>query len=33
VTDPAGKWKKSTMDAQGNLVQVNEPRPGGGADF
>ena len=30
VTDPAGKWKKYTMDAMGNLTQVEEPRPGGG---
>ena len=32
-TDPAGKWKKYTSDALGNLVTVNEPRPGGGADY
>ena len=33
VTDPAGKWKKFTTDAMGNLVQVTEPNPGGGASF
>jgi YD repeat-containing protein len=27
VTDPAGKWKKFTMDAFGNLSQVQEPDP------
>jgi hypothetical protein len=27
VTDPAGKWKKFTMDAFGHLMQVNEPNP------
>ena len=27
VTDPAGKWKKYTMDARGRLVQVTEPNP------
>ena len=27
VTDPAGKWKKLTTDAFGNLVRVTEPRP------
>jgi hypothetical protein len=30
VTDPKGKWKKSTMDGLGRLVQVTEPRPGAG---
>ncbi len=25
VTDPAGKWKKFTMDAFGNLTSVVEP--------
>jgi YD repeat-containing protein len=25
VTDPAGKWKKHTLDGMGNLVQVSEP--------
>jgi RHS repeat-associated protein len=30
VTDPAGKWKTSTVDAYGNLVQVTEPNPAGG---
>lgn len=29
VTDPAGKWKKYTMNALGQLVQVNEPNPAG----
>jgi len=33
TTDPAGKWKKFTMDAMGNLTQVNEPNPAGGADL
>jgi RHS repeat-associated protein len=33
VTDPAGKWKKQTSDAMGNLTQVNEPNPTGGADY
>jgi YD repeat-containing protein len=33
VTDGAGKWKKFTHDAMGNLVQVNEPDPAGGADY
>ncbi|MBV8844418.1 MAG: hypothetical protein JO307_16545, partial [Bryobacterales bacterium] len=32
-TDPAGKWKKFTMDGVGNLAQVNEPNPAGGADY
>jgi uncharacterized protein RhaS with RHS repeats len=32
-TDPAGKWKSFTMDAMGNLTQVNEPNPAGGADL
>jgi RHS repeat-associated protein len=27
VTDPAGKWKKFTMDAFGNLTSVQEPDP------
>src|SRR5229473_1028471 len=27
VTDPAGKWKKFTMDAFGNLTSVVEPDP------
>jgi YD repeat-containing protein len=30
VTDPAGDWKKYWMDVYGNLVRVNEPKPGGG---
>jgi len=30
VTDPAGKWKRFTMDAMGNLVKVTEPNPAGG---
>jgi YD repeat-containing protein len=33
VTDAAGKWKQHTLDALGNLVQVTEPRPGGGSDY
>ena len=33
VTDPAGKWKKFTTDAYGNLIQVNEPNPAGGSDY
>lgn len=33
VTDPAGKWKKFINDAFGNLVQVIEPEPAGGADL
>jgi YD repeat-containing protein len=33
VTDAAGKWKKFTLDALGNLTQVNEPNPGGGSDY
>ena len=33
VTDPAGKWKKFTTDAMGNLVQVTKLNPGGGANF
>jgi YD repeat-containing protein len=28
VTDPAEKWKKYTRDAFGNLIQVDEPKPG-----
>jgi RHS repeat-associated protein len=30
VTDPAGKWKTSTVDAYGNVIQVTEPNPAGG---
>ena len=30
VTDPAGKWKTSTVDAYGNLILVTEPNPAGG---
>jgi RHS repeat-associated protein len=33
VTDPAGKWKKYTTDAMGNLTKVTEPNPAGGADL
>ena len=33
VTDPGGRWKKHTSDAFGNVVQVNEPNPAGGADY
>jgi RHS repeat-associated protein len=32
VTDPAGKWKTFTSDAFGNLTQVTEPDPQGGAN-
>jgi RHS repeat-associated protein len=32
VTDPAGKWKKYTSDALGNLTQVTELDPGGGSN-
>ncbi len=33
VTDAVGNWKKFTMDALGQLVQVNEPNPPGGSDY
>jgi RHS repeat-associated protein len=33
TTDPAGKWKTYTMDAFGNVTQVVEPNPAGGANF
>jgi YD repeat-containing protein len=33
VTDPAGKWKKFSADAMGNLTLVTEPNPAGGANF
>jgi len=33
VTDPAGKWKKFTTDAMGNLTKVTEPNPAGGTDL
>jgi len=33
ITDPAGKWKKQTVDVFGNIKQVNEPNPAGGADY
>ena len=33
VTDPSGHWKTSTSDGFGNVIQVNEPNPAGGADF
>ena len=32
-TDPAGKWKKMTLDAMGELTKVTEPNPAGGADL
>jgi len=31
VTDPAGKWKTSIVDAYGNPIVVTEPNPAGGA--
>jgi YD repeat-containing protein len=31
VTDPAGNSKTSTVDAFGNLIQMTEPNPAGGA--
>ena len=31
LTDEAGKWKKYTVDALGNLKQVEEPNPAGGS--
>ena len=33
VTDAEGKWKTSVSDAFGNLVQVIEPDPAGGANL
>ena len=33
VTDAAGKWKKQTTDAMGNLTTVTEPNPAGGTDW
>jgi hypothetical protein len=33
VTDAAGKWKKQTTDAMGDLILVTEPNPAGGADW
>jgi YD repeat-containing protein len=33
VTDASGKWKLFAQDAFGNLAQVNEPNPAGGADY
>ena len=33
ITDPAGRWKKYTSDAFGNLTQVTEPNPQGGANY
>ncbi|MGD1098721.1 MAG: hypothetical protein ABSB35_42955 [Bryobacteraceae bacterium] len=33
VTDPAGKQKTFTMDAFGNLTQVQEPNPQGGSAY
>ncbi len=32
TTDAAGKWKKFTLDAMGNLTKATEPNPAGGAD-
>jgi len=33
ATDAAGRWKKYTNDALGQLVQVTEPNPAGGAAY
>jgi RHS repeat-associated protein len=33
TTDQAGKWKRHTSNVFGNLIQVNEPNPAGGADY
>ena len=33
VTDPAGRLKRYLQNALGNLIQVSEPNPAGGADF
>ena len=33
VTDAAGKWKTSTVDAFGNLTLVTEPNPAGGSNW
>jgi YD repeat-containing protein len=33
VTDPAGKWKTTTVDAYGKAILVTEPNPAGGANF
>ena len=33
ATDAAGKWKRFTMNALGQIVQVNEPNPAGGAEL
>ena len=33
VTDAAGKWKVQKTDGKGQLTQVFEPDPGGGADW
>ena len=33
VTDAAGRWKTSTVDAFGNLTQVTEPNPAGGSNW
>jgi len=33
VTDAVGNWKKYTMNALGQLTQVNEPNPAGGSDY
>lgn len=33
ATDPAGKWKKYTIDGLGNLTKVEEPNPAGGANL
>ena len=33
MTDPAGRWKTQTTNAFGELVQVTEPNPAGGAAY
>ena len=33
TTDAAGKWKKFTMNALGQLTKVIEPNPAGGTDY
>jgi hypothetical protein len=33
VTDPAGKWGKTTANAMGAVTQVDQPNPAGGANL